>query len=212
MCFALTPHRSRNTLHPNVKTFQRTFLPYLLPIAAVLVVVLGYTQYSWAAAPRNYVCKHQFALCTSAICVPLPGDPTKAICFCDVEEGPSFTTQPCETLAPRTDKNGIRTVFSQYSYKQFGQGKKGMKCPSGTPWTWCLNKRCTVDPANPKKAICTCDVLRSGEWMTLGGKCDTRTCQTGYWSGASLADIDGGTKFLMAATGDTKWPIKWCPQ
>jgi len=21
-----------------------------------------------------------------------------------------------------------------------------MKCPKGTPWTWCLNKRCTVDP------------------------------------------------------------------
>jgi len=80
--------------------------------------------------------------------------------------------------------------------KQFEAGKKGMKCPSGTPWTWCLNKRCTVDPGNSKRAICSCDVMRSGEWMTLGGNCDTSTCNTGYWSGAALSDFASGVVFL----------------
>jgi hypothetical protein len=86
-----------------------------------------------------------------------------------------------------------------------------MKCPSGTPWTWCLNKRCTVDPFNPEKAICLCDVKRSGEWTTLGGGCDTSTCKTGYWSGATLENLEEGSVFLTSALGLDKAPTKSCP-
>ena len=60
-----------------------------------------------------------------------------------------------------TDANGVRTVYSQFALKQFAQGKRTLKCAAATPWTWCLNKPCTVDPANPTKAICACDVLRT---------------------------------------------------
>jgi hypothetical protein len=131
----------------NMKRRLSLSLSYLLPILAVAIVAFGYNQ----MRPLNMLCKQAYALCTSALCVPQPGDPAKAICFCDVEEGEGMSTQPCEMLHSSTDENGVRTIYSMFSLKQFNEGKKGMICPSGTPWTWCLNKPCTVDPSNPKK-------------------------------------------------------------
>lgn len=181
---------------------------YILPSLLVLSVAFGYEKVSNSSLK---LCKHQYALCTSALCVPQPGDPTKAICFCDVEEGSSMATVPCDTLKPSTDANGIQTIYSTFSLKQFEEGKQGMKCPGGTPWTWCLNKRCTVDPSNPKKAICTCEVIRSSEeWMTLGGNCDTSTCKTGYWSGAAMNDFAQGTNFMTKVLGIENSLVKWC--
>ena len=99
------------------------------------------------ARAENYFCQQQFALCTSAPCIPQPGNPKVAMCMCAVEDGPNLATQPCDTLKPSTDANGIRSLYSQFALKQFASGLKTLKCPSGTPWTWCLNKPCTVDPA-----------------------------------------------------------------
>ncbi len=187
--------------------FKSALISYVLPIAAVLVVAYGCKQMS---STSSQLCDQPYALCTSALCVPLPGDPTKAICTCDVEEGPNMSTLPCDMLKPSTDANGIRTIYSTFSLEQFKVGKKSMKCPSGTPWTWCLNKRCTVDPSNPMKANCLCDVMRSGEWTTLGGDCDTSTCETGYWSGASLEGLQQGNAFMTKALGLENSPAKWC--
>jgi hypothetical protein len=183
------------------------FKTLVIPLVAVAIISFSYSKIS----NSNQLCQHEYALCTSALCIPEPGDLTKAICFCDVEEGHNMSTVPCESLKPSTDANGIRTVYSTFSLKQFMAGKKGMKCPSGTPWTWCLNKRCTVDPSNPKKALCVCDVKRTSEWMTLGGNCDTSTCKTGYWSGAAISDFDDGVNFLSKALKIDRSPVKWCP-
>ena len=103
-----------------------------------------------------------------------------------------------------------RTIYSAFSLEQFKQGKKVLRVPNGTPWTWCLNKRCTVDPSDPKKAICVCDVLRTGEWITLGGNCDTGTCTTGYWSGATVKDFNEATSFMVKALSLDHSPVKWC--
>ena len=154
----------------------------LTAAVAIFTIAFGTEQ---AAKPGMQLCKHQYALCTSALCIPQPDDPTKAICFCAVEDGASMSSVACNTTLPSIDANGIRTVYSAFSLEQFKQDKKVLQCPNGTPWTWCLNKRCTVDPSDPKKAICVCDVLRTEEWITLGGNCDTATCKTGYWSGAN---------------------------
>ena len=186
-----------------------TFACFLVTAAvAVFAVAFGDEQ---AAKSNMQLCKHPYALCTSALCIPQPGDPTKAICFCAVEEGASMSSVPCNTIQPSTDANGIRTVYSAFSLEQFKQGKKVLRCPSGTPWTWCLSKRCTVDPSDPKKAICVCDVLRTGEWITLGGNCETSTCTTGYWSGATLKDFNEATAFMVKALSLDQSPVKWCP-
>ena len=180
----------------------------LIAAAAVFTIAFGNEQ---AAKSDMQLCKHQYALCTSALCIPQPGDPTKAICFCAVEEGASMASVPCNTIQPSTDANGVRTVYSAFSLEQFKQGKKVLTCASGTPWTWCLSKRCTVDPSDPKKAICVCDVLRTGEWITLGGNCDTATCSTGYWSGATVKDFNEATSFMVKALSLGQSPVKWCP-
>lgn len=186
---------------------MRSWIFYLIPVGMALIVAFGYKK---AGGPQMHLCEHQFALCTSAVCIPEPGEPTKAICFCDVVNGPSMSTAACETVRPTTDSHGVRTIYSAFALNQFKEGKKGMKCPDGTPWTWCLNKQCTVDPSDPQKAICTCDVVRGGEWMTLGGNCDTTTCETGYWSGATIRDVDEGSSYLAKALGLDMPPIQWC--
>ncbi len=181
---------------------------FFLPIVIVLGILAFFFFYE--SDKGMYLCNHEYALCTSALCVPDPNHPDQAICFCDVEEGSSMSTTPCNMLMPSADAHGVRTLYSTYSSKQFAEGKKGMKCPSGTPWTWCLNKRCTVDPFDSKKAICVCDIMRTGEWTTLGGNCDTTTCKTGYYSGASVKDAEQGNAFLMKKLKIAKSPLNWC--
>jgi len=192
-----------------MKQLKSLFFTLALPILGVWCVILGCN--SAGSGQSYYLCKHQYALCTSALCIPQPGDATKAICFCDVEEGASMATVSCNSLQPSTDAKGIRTVYSTFSFKQFEEGKQAMKCPEGTPWTWCLNRRCTIDPTDSTKAICTCDVMRTGEWTTLGGNCDTSTCSTGYWSGATLGAFADANAFMVKALGLNSAPGKWCP-
>ena len=176
----------------------------------LLVAAVAAQSYVAPALADNYFCLQQFALCTSAPCIPDPGNPKRAICTCNVEDGPNLATVACDTVKPSVDASGIRTVYSQFALKQFAQGKRTLKCPAGTPWTWCLNKPCTVDPANPGKAICACDVLRSGEWITAGGNCNATTCKTAYWSGAPLGDFKDGTDFLVKQLKLKKSPVSWC--
>lgn len=181
---------------------------YVFPVVLAFVVAYGCKK---AETPKMQICKHRYALCTSAPCVPMPGDPSKAICSCDVHEGDSMATTDCGKLQPSVDENGLQTVYSTFSFAQYGEGKMGMKCPDGTPWTWCLNKRCTVDPADPMTALCVCDVVRKGKWLTLGGDCDTSTCKTGYWSGATLSAFGEGNEYLKKAMDLKENPVKWCP-
>jgi hypothetical protein len=133
--------------NPLTNLIRLSFASFLL-IAAVAVFTIAFGN-EQAAKSNMQLCKHQYALCTSALCVPQPGDPTKAICFWAVEEGATMASVLCNTIQPSTDANGIRTVYSAFSLEQFEEGKKVLRCPNGTPWTWCLNKRCTVDPFDP---------------------------------------------------------------
>ena len=183
-----------------------------ISLRILLVVAAAALGYVVPAQGENYFCQQQFALCTSAPCIPEPGNPKVAICTCDVEDGPNLATVACDTVKLSTDANGVRTVYSQFALKQFAQGKRTLKCAASTPWTLCLNKPCTVDPANLKKAICACDVLRTGEWITAGGNCNTATCKTAYWSGAPLNDFNDGTDFLVKQLKLKKSPVNWCSQ
>lgn len=190
-----------------MKRLKTALILYVLPIIVVLAIAIIYKQ---AGDSSMRLCKQPYALCTSAQCIPDPSDSLKAICLCDVEEGPSLSTVACNRLKDSTDAHGIRTVYSTFSLHQFKQGLKVMKCPSGTPWTWCLNKRCTVDPSNPKQAICLCDVKRSEEWITLGGNCDTSTCETGYWSGSSIQGFKEANGFISESLEIRESSVRWC--
>lgn len=185
--------------------------PAMLGLALNILAVCAVLGFAAPAGATNYLCNQAFALCTSAPCIPQPGKPDVSICVCEMQEGPNLATVPCDTVRPSTDANGVRTVYSQFALTQFQQGKKGLRCPSGTPWSQCLNKICTVDPANPDKAICACDVVRSGEWQTAGGDCQAATCGTAYWSGALLADSRNNADFMMQQLKIATSPAEACP-
>ncbi len=215
MCMKDTNRYNKFFVGLIMNPIRSVLVSYIIPVLAALAVVYGCHQSESKGKEKGhgkmFLCKQEYALCTSALCVPQPGDPKKAVCFCDVHEGPNLATVPCNHVQSSTDKHGIKTVFSTFSLRQMHEGRKAMKCPAGTPWTWCLNKRCTVDPFNHQKAICVCDVMRTNsEWTTFGGHCNTATCQTSYWSGATIAAADQGAKFLVKELGLEKNPMKWC--
>ena len=109
-------------------SFIKLSFASVLVIAAVAVFAMAFGA-EQAAKSNMQLCKHQYALCTSALCIPQPDDSTKAICFCDVEQGASMSSVPCNTIEPSTDANGIRIVYSAFSLEQFKEGKKVLRCP-----------------------------------------------------------------------------------
>jgi len=177
-------------------------------VGVVLLVAAALGRPAAGAEPR--VCEGQFALCTGAPCVPEAGDPGKAVCFCSVHEGKSMATEPCASLRPGVEPNGVRTVYSTFALDGSVAGQKSMRCPAGTPWTQCMNKRCVIDPAHAERALCVCDVIRTGAWVTTGAGCDTTTCATFYWSGATPAQHDGGVALMTKALGLARDPTTWC--
>lgn len=193
---------------------QNICISYVLPVVAAtatLAVALSFNTMETSNS-SFHLCHHKYALCTAARCVPQPGNSNQAICFCTVEKGPSVATVPCDTLRPSTDSFGVRTIFSTFSFAEFENGKKVLHCPNGTPWTNCLNQQCTVDPSNPNKAVCICNIMRTGRWFTAGGHCDKSTCASHYWSGALDQDLKPSIAFLVKALGLKKSPVKICPR
>lgn len=187
------------------------FLTYSLPVLAVAIVAMCFAQYVHAQSNgQMFLCKRRYALCTSARCTPKPGSSNIAVCTCDVLKGPSMATVPCNQLEPQNG-DSERIVYSTFSLVQFQQGLKSMVCPSGNPWTNCLNKICTVDPHNPFKAICLCTINRTGKFTTAGGNCDTSTCATAYWSGATLPPYFAGIEFMVKALHLSQSPAQFCP-
>src|SRR6266853_5125287 len=83
--------------NPLMSLIRLSFASFLLiAAAAVFTIAFGNVQ---PAKSDMQLCKHQYALCTSALCIPQPGDPTKAICFCAVEDGASMSSV-CRATQP----------------------------------------------------------------------------------------------------------------
>lgn len=133
------------------------------------------------------ICDQAYALCTSARCIPTPGSSTHAICDCVVEKGKSAGYKTCDERKPVQDKYNVTSLISTFSFEQFAT-KKPMNCPKGLPWTNCVDMSCTVDPQNSKRALCNCTIDHTQAFFTFGGDCNTNTCATGFWSGATQAN------------------------
>jgi len=158
-------------------------------------------------------CTGAYALCTSAPCVPDPREPNKkAICECETAEGMNYGTSTCEDREPGRHDNEL-TLLSQYSFVQ-APTHPVVSCSGGSPWTDCLDMPCTIDPANPLRAICTCDIVTDGsDFVTYGGSCNTNSCIRSLWSAASPQDFLNGSKQLIADMNLTDEPVpySYCP-
>ncbi|MEG6509830.1 hypothetical protein V6C03_12735 [Methyloligella sp. 2.7D] len=181
--------------------------------ALALASALGLAASAADAPAVADVCSDtgSYALCTSAKCIPDPRAPDKtAICSCEVTSGPNFGTVPCDARKPTEEGGKTVAVMSLYSFAQ-APTKPLMACPSGKPWTDCLNKPCRVDPSNPLKAICSCAIETTGAFVTYGGSCNTLTCDTAYWSAATVASFEQGSQELVEAMQLQKSPVTYCP-
>ncbi|KTD40108.1 hypothetical protein Lpar_1425 [Legionella parisiensis] len=152
-------------------------------ICAFIFLNNGFAQ----ASATPIICDQDYALCTSARCIPTPGSLTKAICDCVVEKGKSAGYKTCKERKPVQDKYKVTSLISTFSFAQF-ETKRSMNCPEGLPWTNCVDMSCTVDPQNSKRALCNCTIERGQTFFTFGGDCNTNTCATGFWSGATQAN------------------------
>ncbi|MFW2570635.1 MULTISPECIES: hypothetical protein [Legionella] len=157
-------------------------------------------------------CQQEYALCTSAACVPDPRHPRYALCTCVVKKDISLGFTSCDKREPKINKYKIKRIRSSFSFAQFDQ-KKGMMCPEGSPWTDCLDSPCTVSPRNPSQAICSCKIHHKKPFFTLGGDCNTSSCATGYWSGTTKANSTLLRNTLLEKLNMNKdpWPYAACP-
>jgi hypothetical protein len=166
------------------------------------------------AAGKSVVCEGRYALCTSAACTPIPVRDaktgkmivTRALCECAVANGPSLGDLPCAERAPQGDG---RFLVSTYSFGETAT-HPAMTCPTGTPWAFCYDQPCVVDPKDPSKAQCTCQVHTDGEFQTLGGNCDKTKCGT-LWSAATPDGRKGASELLASAEGLKTVPANSCP-
>jgi len=158
------------------------------------------------------VCNQEYALCTSAQCVPDPRHADMAICSCVVENGNSVGYKSCNERTPKSKQFKVKRLISTFSFKQFAT-KKGMSCPRGKPWTNCLDAPCNVDPLRAGKAICSCKINHDQDFITFGGGCDSSQCATGFWSGATLRTSNALRKAMLENINVTQdpWPSVACP-
>lgn len=152
-------------------------------IGVFFVLTTGFAQ----ASATPIICDQEYALCTSARCIPTPGSATHAICDCVVEKGKSAGYKTCKERMPVQNKYQVTSLISTFSFEQFAT-KRPMNCKEGLPWTNCVDMACTVDPQNPKRALCNCMIDSSQAFFTFGGDCNTNTCTNGFWSGATQAN------------------------
>ncbi len=170
----------------------------------IFLIVSLLMSASYASQTKPIVCKQEYALCTSAPCIPDPRHPNYAICACVVLNGNSVGYKDCKQRLPKQDPFNVKQVISTFSFEQF-KTKKSMTCAKGTPWTNCVDAPCTVDPMDPTKSICSCKISHDQAYFTFGGGCDTTTCTTGFWSGATSS---AGTLLRNALLAVTQNPSK----
>jgi hypothetical protein len=134
---------------------------------------------------KPIVCYQQYALCTSAPCVPDPANKTHANCLCDVLKGNSVGYTTCAERKTMTTGDKISQIVSTFSFAQFAT-KKFVSCKAGLPWTNCVDSPCTIAGSDPTHAVCNCPIVNTEAFFTLGGDCNTASCNN-LWSGATPA-------------------------
>lgn len=85
---------------------------------------------SYAANP--VICNQEYALCTSAPCIPDARNAKYAICDCVVKKGESAGYKTCKQRKPGQDKYKVTRLISTFSFEQFAT-KKLMNCTQGNP-------------------------------------------------------------------------------
>jgi hypothetical protein len=124
-----------------------------------------------------WLCSQPYALCTKAPCQLAAEGASVATCSCLVEDGYSLGFTACSERAPQGS-----SVISTFSTIDVTASTRSLVCPDGERWADCLDMPCEIDANDPSRAFCLCQVVASGEFVTIGGDCDASTCSSVIWS------------------------------
>jgi peroxiredoxin len=136
-----------------------------------------------------WLCDQRYALCTSAACEPSKTNPKVSVCRCTVMTGYSAGFKTCEQRAPAG-----RHLHSNFSLQAVTSSTRVMTCSEPGLWVQCLDAVCEADPANPGHALCQCVNMKTKNFLTFAGNCDTRTCASVIWS-AATQPFPGGAQY-----------------
>lgn len=169
----------------------------ILSIFLANLIFVGGLQ---ASSSKVQVCKGDYALCTSAKCLPVPGQPDKAICYCTTQEGYSAGYEPCSDA--KVSKDGYKEIKSRYY-----PADQVVTCSNNRPWANCLDSPCIVGKNNPFEAICACTtVAGKGKYLLPSDACNELKCDSGFWSGAALSDSKDFESQIVEAQKEGKFP------
>jgi hypothetical protein len=154
-----------------------------------------------------WLCAQRYALCTSAACKPSKTNPEISVCRCAVTSGYSVGFKPCQQRAPKG-----RQLHSNFSLQSVTSSTRVMTCTERGLWVQCLDVICEIDPTDRGHALCQCVNMKTANFLTFGGNCDTSTCTSVIWS-ATTAPFPGGAQYQkgLKQLGITHPLPKACP-
>jgi hypothetical protein len=165
----------------------------------ILICFFLYSFYSSNSGTVNAVkCNQKYGLCPAAQCIPNPNDKTQAYCWCDVVNGVNYSlgNDSCEKIKGYTSETGEEVIYSTFSPIIASMGYTKVSCSPQDVNLNCMNKICSVNPHNPSKAICVCDVSdnKGLDWVTFNENNKPMSCN--YQSGASMQDYKTINSFI----------------
>ncbi len=147
------------------------------------------------------VCRSTYALCTTAVCQPLPGKAGFATCACKVKTGYSAGTKPCTGI--------IKTKAGQAVSSRYFPIKAYKSCANDRFWAFCLDSPCVVNPNDSSKASCICSLVKNkGNYIIVPDGHHKTSCTSKIYSSATVDDLNQITTFLKKHSELPPFPIK----
>jgi hypothetical protein len=149
------------------------------------------------------ICEGRYALCSSALCKPVPGSSTAVNCAC---EGPlhglNIANSSCKARA-----DALTSTFSLHDPSTAGgkAAKSALACVGNDAnvWAFCLDAPCTIEDGKP---TCRCALQPRSDYYTFVGACPAgasalRAACGQIWSAASRAELESGYRQLAPFFG-----------
>lgn len=165
-----------------------TVVPFISSAAATARTVRRVVRPTQLKIDGAWLCDQRFALCTTAACKPSKTNPKISVCRCKVTSDYSVGFKSCKQRAPKG-----RQLHSNFSLLEVTNRTRVLTCEEKGLWVQCLDVVCTVDRNDPRHASCQCVNMRTTNFATFGGNCDTRTCKSTIWS-ATTTPYPGGAQ------------------
>ena len=177
-------------------------------ISLCLVLLFTLVSAGRAATLHPIVCDSPYALCNAAACQQIPNTKDRALCTCSMWEGKNIGFSSCKQRAKQATLHEQTKLLSTFSFG--GMHYKYMTCPSGKPWTTCLDQSCLVDKNDPRRAYCNCKIQEGTPYVTFAGMCEKNACDKSMWSGAKVQDNLHFMKLLQEAMHVDKPLMEQC--